>query len=368
MTASERALTFYENVHYIFVPMPDSKKNQNIPSKKLCSLFQYIQDRGVNPNSFVGNLESRPEAWRDSESSISLDLWLTLCRSAAQTLGDSDFGLGFGAQFFGMPTLLGHMMAACRTLRDALQSYIVYQDIELHSWRLAMHERAEDVELRFIPQTPLSKDRLIMDFVLTSTLGTSRRLTGTDLNLRRARFSYQKPANTCMHKTLFPCPMDFGAPETALVVDRAQLDVPVRTANIEVRILLEKALKKALVQHTEERRYSIKVIEAVTKHRGGVTPDALKVARDLGVGIRDLQLKLKQEGTTFRKLKDSCQSEMALDYLRDTALGIKEIAYILGFSDARAFHRAFLRWTGKTPGEVRRTIVTSQKTPPTTFL
>jgi AraC-like DNA-binding protein len=336
--------------------MPDPEKPYPIPSRKLCSLFQYLEERGVDPNRLVGNLESRPEAWRDSETSIPLDLWLTLCRSAAEALGDPDFGLGFGRQFWGMPTMLGHMMASCRSLREALASYVLYQEIELHSWRMSIREGAEDTEILFMPLSPLSRDRLILDFVLTSTLGTVRRLTGADLKPRRARFSYAEPADIGMHRSSFACPLEFGAPETALVVAREELDAPVRTANQEVRELLETALKKALRQQTEERYYTIKVLEAVSKHKGGITPDAPSVARDLGVGIRVLQLKLKEEGTTFRKLLDACQAEMALDYLRNTALGIKEIAYILGFSDSRAFHRAFLRWTGRTPGEMKRAL------------
>jgi AraC-like DNA-binding protein len=248
------------------------------------------------------------------------------------------------------------MMASCRTLREALESYVRYQEIELHSWLLSVREGAGECEILFIPLSPLSRDRLILDFVLSSTLGTIKRLTGTDLSARSARFSYAEPADSGVHRSLLACPLEFGAQETALVVAKEELDAPVRTANNEVRELLETALRKTLRQHAEERYYTVKVLEAVTKHRGGVTPDELAVARDLGVGIRVLQLKLKQEGTSFRKLLDACQAEMAQDYLRDTALGIKEIAYLLGFSDSRAFHRAFLRWTGRTPGEMKRAL------------
>jgi AraC-like DNA-binding protein len=40
-------------------------------------------------------------------------------------------------------------------------------------------------------------------------------------------------------------------------------------------------------------------------------------------------------------------------YLADEKVAIAEIAYLLGFSEPSAFHRAFKRWTGRTPAEAR---------------
>jgi len=37
-------------------------------------------------------------------------------------------------------------------------------------------------------------------------------------------------------------------------------------------------------------------------------------------------------------------------------LSLSQIAELLHFSDASAFYRAFRRWTGRAPGEFRRTI------------
>jgi len=50
--------------------------------------------------------------------------------------------------------------------------------------------------------------------------------------------------------------------------------------------------------------------------------------------------------------------ELALQYLRQPAMAVCEVAYLLGFSESSAFHRAFKRWTGTTPNEFRRRKVT----------
>jgi len=40
--------------------------------------------------------------------------------------------------------------------------------------------------------------------------------------------------------------------------------------------------------------------------------------------------------------------------LTDASLAVAEIAYLLGFSEPSAFHRAFKRWAGVTPLEFRQ--------------
>ena len=41
-------------------------------------------------------------------------------------------------------------------------------------------------------------------------------------------------------------------------------------------------------------------------------------------------------------------------YLSKPDLSIDEIAFLIGFSAASSFHRAFKPWTGKTPSNFRR--------------
>jgi AraC-like DNA-binding protein len=48
------------------------------------------------------------------------------------------------------------------------------------------------------------------------------------------------------------------------------------------------------------------------------------------------------------------RAEHATRHLREGRLPIASIAYQLGFNDPSNFRRAYRRWTGHTPGEVRR--------------
>ena len=79
-----------------------------------------------------------------------------------------------------------------------------------------------------------------------------------------------------------------------------------------------------------------------------------RIARDLGYSRQTLYRRLKAEGTTYEKVLDGLRRRLALRLVREQGLAVKEVAYRLGFSDPAAFSRAFKRWTGTSPGEMRR--------------
>ena len=68
---------------------------------------------------------------------------------------------------------------------------------------------------------------------------------------------------------------------------------------------------------------------------------------------RSLARYLHEEGTTFSALLEDLRRRMALRYVRNSELSFSEITFLLGFSQAAAFYRAFRRWTGQTPREFR---------------
>lgn len=67
-----------------------------------------------------------------------------------------------------------------------------------------------------------------------------------------------------------------------------------------------------------------------------------------------LTRKLKDEGTTFKRLLKETRQTLATSYLRQQTEAIAEIAFLLGYSEASAFQRAFKSWVGQTPLEYRQ--------------
>jgi len=67
---------------------------------------------------------------------------------------------------------------------------------------------------------------------------------------------------------------------------------------------------------------------------------------------RSLQRHLKTHGKGFSAELDGVRRDLALALVTQP-LTLQEVAFLLGFSEPAAFHRAFRRWTGEAPGQYR---------------
>jgi AraC-like DNA-binding protein len=80
------------------------------------------------------------------------------------------------------------------------------------------------------------------------------------------------------------------------------------------------------------------------------------VAQNLSMSARTLRRKLREENSSFRQVVDELRRDVAIRYLRETDLPVKDIAESLGFSDAANFRQAFRRWTKAAPYEFKHLV------------
>jgi AraC-like DNA-binding protein len=91
-----------------------------------------------------------------------------------------------------------------------------------------------------------------------------------------------------------------------------------------------------------------------TSVASGADADIVTLAKKLGISARSLQRRLKSEGTSHRMLLAKARANAACSLLKSSDLTIDAVAKRVGFSERRAFERAFRRWTGHTPASYRR--------------
>ena len=81
--------------------------------------------------------------------------------------------------------------------------------------------------------------------------------------------------------------------------------------------------------------------------------DVAGVARKLGVSERTMQRRITEEGKTFRSLLDETRQQLGRQLLSDAAIGVDEVAFLLGYQNSNSFRRAFKNWEQVTPGQWR---------------
>ena len=85
----------------------------------------------------------------------------------------------------------------------------------------------------------------------------------------------------------------------------------------------------------------------------GRWPSPEEVANRLAVSVQHLRRLLRAEETSMTQIREDILRDAAIASLARGEESVDALAARLGFSDGRAFRRAFHRWTGSTPSTYR---------------
>jgi AraC-like DNA-binding protein len=170
------------------------------------------------------------------------------------------------------------------------------------------------------------------------------------------KFSFAEPANhSADFADYFRCPIEYGAPCTALCFNPLDLDKPLPGGNAELARHSEQLVFNYLKGFTE-----VEVVNAARMALFELLPRgdfALStLAESLEMVEEALSAELKANGTTYQQLLGDTRRELAEEYIVRSDLSVNEIAYMLGFSDCSNFARSFRRWTGKSPSDYRESL------------
>jgi AraC-like DNA-binding protein len=74
-----------------------------------------------------------------------------------------------------------------------------------------------------------------------------------------------------------------------------------------------------------------------------------RIAQQLRLPERTLQRRLQVAGITFEEIVDRVRRHRAREYLVETAIPLRQVSTLLGYTEQSAFIRACRRWFGKPP-------------------
>ncbi|MDH5286885.1 MAG: AraC family transcriptional regulator [Betaproteobacteria bacterium] len=182
-----------------------------------------------------------------------------------------------------------------------------------------------------------------------------RRGTSADWTPASASFTHSAPEDMSEQIQLFGANLHFGQATNCIEFPADVLRCRVSEADPSLlRVLLQQAdglLHRVQKEETLADQVRLLILEHLDKGPG----DAAGVARKLRMSVSTLKRRLKQEGTSYRELRDGVVRNLSQSALRETQVPISEIAMRVGYSELSAFDRAFNRLAGMTPRQYRAT-------------
>jgi AraC-like DNA-binding protein len=318
-------------------------------------LMGYLEKRGMDTDSIRRRAALEGVDLTHPEQRLPEGVPREVWRLAAEATGDEAIGIHVAEAWTPAALdVLEYAFRASPTLGDGLGQVARYARV-MHD-RVTIRLAPEGDGMRLTGSVPPGHpvNRYQTEFFLATWLRLARDTCDPGVTPVDASFAHDPPARLDEHRRFFACPLRFEEPIIGLLIAKADLDRPMRGADPALAALLGRQLDKLLVSLPADPSVSARVRLLVKDDlpSGRVSVD--RVARQLAMSVRSLSRRLETEGTSFRHLLDSVRHDLAVAHLRDPGVELAEIAFLLGYSESSAFHRAFKRLAGLTPLEFRR--------------
>ncbi len=279
------------------------------------------------------------------------DLW----RFITGEVPDPDLGLEIGRKIqIRDAGIVGYTMLHSANLGGALERLARYAkiftqraDLSLEpagdGWRLIQHRPPL---YRSLPQ--------VTDARTAAIVSVCRQITGREVSPELLLLPFARPADIGAHRQFFRCDLRFDEPTWSMHFRTRDLKLSLEAADETLAGYLDEVAGLRLEELPRDESYTERVRRVVWSHLSVGQPTVGKVASELAVSGRTLQRRLREEGHSFAEVVETLRKGKAEALLKDKNLAICEVGYLLGYSDATAFYRAFRRWYGTSPREYRQ--------------
>lgn len=251
--------------------------------------------------------------------------------------------------------VLSYALWNAETLRDSLKNYIEIQD-RFSKILPCVEQLHENADSAVIEASFKSRDPLVLRYQQEEFIGRwyaafkGSREQGL---LSSVSFLLQRPSYGDTLEAMLGCSVHYEQRSAALEMPSQLFHAPLpdlsKLRNQVCGMQYERLSQR--LAPTSPFVADIRKTLIKTPHQK-VNPEWL--ADELSMSYRTLRRRLSAENTSFREVVNDVRMNLAVDYLAETGLSIKQVASILGYADSTNFYRAFKNWHKCTPSDFRR--------------
>lgn len=319
----------------------------------VAAALKNVFERRLNAEALLHEVGISPALLLMPQARVSARAYGQLWRLVAKTLDDEFFGGDSRRMKVGSFAMICHAVLKCRNLRQALERALRFFALILDDLSGSVEVEGGEARIRLDNH---GKDSGVFahEVLLMLLHGLACWLVGRRIPIRRAQFAYGEPHHSAEYRLMYSTHLCFGAPCTAIVFDAAVLSLaPVQTER-SLKDFLRRAPENILVKYKNTSSTGARTRRLLRQCEPAQMPEFAALAAQMHMTPATLRRRLHEEGTSYQAIKDELRRDLAISYLSHSDRSAMDIGLELGFSERSAFHRAFKKWTGASPGEFRR--------------
>lgn len=334
---------------------------------KIAALIETLTEQGIPAEHSLAGTGLSPEHIRDADTRTSVRQYVQVCENALRLSTDSETPFMTGRRLhlfaYGM---YGYALMSCTSLRDYFNFGEKYHLLAVPMLSVQWREGPEFAtwlfpdEFTFAPSAELR--RFLIEQQFTQHVTHLQDVAGKELWPVRAQFSFEKPSSFDLYHKYLGCDCAFDARSCELHYDKDILEQKPPLAHFITSALFQQTCEKLISQASSRSGVGGEVYQLLIRSPGKFA-NMDQLAKSMNLTSRTLRRYLAAEGLSFAEIIDDVRRTLSIEYLRTTNLNVEDISLFVGFGDVANFRRAFKRWTGYTPGHVRRTFANRKPAP-----
>jgi len=326
-------------------------------------ILQYAQEQGLNAEAMLDASGLTLSAIQNQETQIRPDQELKVLENLLSAIPDPfklavELGSRYQLTSYG---IVGYAILSSSTMRKAAEVGLRYLGLTYAFAAIKLVENEEGAALTFSIDIPGPLGQLAMWRDIWAVSVIQRELfSNIDFPIRLLldfpEPEYVKQIGKDQLEKQLGGSITFNADQCAYVGLSQLLDKPLAKGNAITAKICEEQCSQLLEEKQSWQPISQLVKDCILHH--GLDISMETVAEQLARTSRTLHRQLKQEGTSWREVRDNVRMGLAEELLAQP-IHLNEIAERLGYSDASNFSHSFKRFKGMTPSAFRKALSSS---------
>ncbi|WP_252725641.1 AraC family transcriptional regulator [Acinetobacter defluvii] len=310
------------------------------------------QNKNLDLERLMQKAGISPELIQSEKSRISVSAFARLWTEIANQMNDEFFGMDSHGMRRGSFQLLSKMLMQAETVKIALNQILQFLNAILDDFTstLFVEENYAYIVI-YDRQAPKAMFTYATYLMLIHSLICW--LSGQRLIINKIQLKCAAPLDDHDYKVRFCENIQYHADENYIQFDASYLKITIKQDQKSWHEFIRNTPENLLVRFKNPHALSSIIRKSLMQHPPVEWLELNSLAQQLNMSEATIQRRLKTEGTSYQQLKNEIRRDTAIELLTTTTKTLQEISDELHFQDPSAFHRAFKKWTGVSPGSYR---------------